>query len=215
MTVLGAMKCGDFGLLAVDSGRTAGTYRTTTDKKIWRCQKPSLAWAIAGNESVGWAFNEWLSIRTPKGWSDWTAARFEIGPELHERNGNYIRDVRVARADPSISWAPHRTASALVVGWLGGVFDMLEVSADGGTDLWSGRDGYCFAGVGREGARYVVAGIKKTTGQALAMTAEALYAVMETVAKHTQDCELPIRMVKVARDGVTDLDSPSGAANSK
>ena len=205
MTVLGAMDCGEFGLLAADSGRFKATYHTTAESKIWRCQKPALAWAFAGDEGVGRPFNEWLSGRAPAGWPDWNAARLEIAEELARRNGERFRELQLAAGNsPNFRPSADRLASALVVGWLGSRFEILQIAWEGSSQFW-GYEKYFFAGSAGEAAVWVKDGIERATKKDLPLTAAGLRDVMETVAERASFCTPPVRMVKITTEGVTDL----------
>ena len=200
VTLLGAMVCNDYVVLASDSeaGRIDG-YKESVSK-LWHQNAPSVAWGIAGNEVPGLDFvarmkgTDWTKITT------WEALRKASQRCLREANLRVKEDLR----DMQMAFGFERSmAHALVAAVLENRPAILALRAD--TPATFVKEGYAFFGVEELGATLVVEALRQERGDRFRLDESLLQTVMENAAAHVQGIGAPIRMVQINREGVVQL----------
>jgi hypothetical protein len=190
-------------LIAADSGRAEllghppQIFASKVDNKLQKHSKAALAWGTAGSASIGVdQFGRWLeNFRWPP--TSWEDFKDQATHELAELNAKVRQSVLFAGAKPEY----FDVASALVVGWLNGKPQVLEIS-DRGTSYVI-DDKFYAIGSGALSARiidraFTAAGLDKPP-------VERLLLNMRLVCEVASYCAEPIHIWRVESAGVTEI----------
>ena len=199
MTVITALREGDDSvLIACDSGahESAGGIRITIPQKLQRQPQGALAWATAGDTSVGDDFTAWLK-KYPWPAASWQAFKADAIAELARLNGAQREMIRLSGLEPD----EFGVAVGLVVGWTGGEPNILELAADGKVTSYL-EDGFKAIGSGESHALIAHITLKPFTIDPV----ERLRYVTQTAATLAQKCDLPVHVWRVTQVGVEEIE---------
>jgi len=198
MTIITALReNNDAILIACDSGanETAGGIRITIPQKLYRHEAGSLAWATAGDTSIGDEFTNWLR---EFGWPppSWQAFKNAAIGELSRLNGLQRKMMRRAGLKPKETDG----TAALVAGWIEGKSEILEFGSDGKVTSYL-EDGFKAIGSGESHALIAYITMKPFRISAL----ERLRHLTQTAAMLAQKCDLPVHIWRVAAIGIEEI----------
>ena len=198
MTVIAAIREHDTALLiAADTGgeENPGQIPIVVPNKLRRHPSAPLAWAAAGNETIGADFSEWLvSYAWPP--QDWKKFRDEAIEYLSQLNGRQRELLSLARKEPAAS----DTAVVLVAGWLG-TPEILELGDDAKVTSYI-DDGFHAVGSGKAHAYIAHRTLEGITGSPI----EKVHRLATVAAIMAPKSSPPVVIWRVTPDGVEEVD---------
>ena len=206
MSVACALKDGESLFLATDSAVGGLPVKATTDKKIAHVDNPPLAWATAGDESIGDLFGAWLRqqlAQTPSEPLTWERAVRPSVLKLAELNGVRVQASQLNRT----RLEPERDLTqVLLVGYLAGVPEIAHLAVNGEWTLHVAA-GRTFAAAGA-GAHHAAMAYEVLNEKDLLPTdgADAIREVAGLAAKHAPYCEPPVHIWRVTPEVVEEVD---------
>lgn len=203
MTVIVALDCGDSLLFGADSLVTDSQHDLkTVQQKVLILPQGPLVCGFAGDDGVGLAFRRWLMSQQWPAATTWETLGDISATELSRLNGRRRERAKLA----GVELKPEDTSSVLLAGFVGGQFDIWELDDSGGADSVKHRG---FVGIG-SGFPHAFIGYTALTRYTSFDRDLAVYVGVEMAAILCTKCGPPIRLLRVNKDGVSDLAVKNG-----
>jgi ATP-dependent protease HslVU (ClpYQ) peptidase subunit len=201
MTVIAALDCGDCLYLASDSQVTDVTGLKTTVQKLSHLSDQPLAWGFAGDEGIGRKFSEWMADCRWSIGTAWESLADAAIAELSRLNGRKRELGHLARVEPR----DEDFANVLIAGCVNGVLDIWELTDRGGVASVK-HNGFCAIGSGSGPATIAYITVMRAMSKKPPQRDEQLIAfIVELAAQTATNCGLPIRVLRITRDAVTQV----------
>jgi ATP-dependent protease HslVU (ClpYQ) peptidase subunit len=207
MTIIAAMKENESSiLLASDSEVAIGDIRLNYGNKLCRHPSASLAWAIAGDHTIGVdSFTPWLkAFKAPL--PDWKTFSDQAIRKLSELNGERRTLIELSHSKPN----KNDVCNCLMVGWLDRP-DIYELDDRGIiTSYW--RFGFHALG---SGSLHSWVAYKALTSIGLSALPK-MRAIMEAVVTTAPNCNQPIYIWRITQDTIVEgLEKGEADANAR
>ncbi len=195
MTIVALMKESESSLLlAADSQFTSEDIRTI-HSKLRQVSNQPIAWSSAGNPSIGLdEFGRWLETYDFSG-KDWCSFAEDAIGQLNKLNGAQRERTKLSGAE----WNKNFAADVLIAGWLAGKMGAYALSEDG---RFHDALKYGFEAVGTGGSYAKIALYTARVCMGDQDTVNTFKIAMRVVAKHVQDCFLPIEAWRLKKDTI-------------
>jgi hypothetical protein len=201
MTVVASLLCDGYTLIASDTQITESDgvkYQRT--KLAFRSDIP-LAWGIAGDEGLGAQFSDWMKAQPPDSFPIAATLLDLATAEVARINGkrramNKLANVETGKND---------LFDVLIVGFLGGAPFTIEMDSRGVSTDVTKTERLSAVGSGKPHVKIAHMTVSNIKGLTDAPDANLLGFLMEVAANSAHDCSLPLKMLKVAPDGVSEV----------
>jgi hypothetical protein len=203
MTIIAAMDCEEYVLLASDSEVTeAGGIKVSKEKIYFLSDRP-IAWGTAGDEGIGLRFNEW--IQTYRWTASTTWAEFVDGgaAELSRLNGRKRELAELAR----VKIEDNDLATALIAGCIGGSLDVWELTDRGGASSVK-HNVFSAIGSGQPHALVVFFTLRNAFKAKFQPNAMMMGFILELVSHLAPMCGLPVKLLRVSKEKVESARAP-------